>query len=260
VTGRSEKPSAAVVVPAPRAVLGPDEVVSVRHLRRHLGAHDIYLVAPEGVEPAVAELPVQRFHPRFFRSRFTFSALLMHPRFYEAFRRYDYVLLHHLDSLVLSDELNAWCRAGYDYVGAPWTRRAPDGGIVLAGAGNGGFSLRRVSSCLAALAVTRRPLNRARTRARHLRALGKRVAVRRVLAPPFLHEDKFWSYEVPRLCPWFRVAPAETALRFAFETEPRFCFERNGGRLPFGCHDWTRYDRAFWEPYLLDESASGDRT
>ena len=65
-------------VPAPRAVLGPDEVVSVRHLRRHLGAHDIYLVAPEGVEPAVAELPVQRFHPRFFRSLPFFSHPLDH--------------------------------------------------------------------------------------------------------------------------------------------------------------------------------------
>jgi hypothetical protein len=32
---------------------------------------------------------------------------------------------------------------------------------------------------------------------------------------------------------------------------PRLCFELNGRKLPFGCHAWQRYDRGFWEPYLL---------
>jgi hypothetical protein len=47
------------------------------------------------------------------------------------------------------------------------------------------------------------------------------------------------------------VAPVEEALGFSFEREPRYCFERNGGRLPFGCHAWNRWDRPFWEPYLI---------
>jgi hypothetical protein len=25
----------------------------------------------------------------------------------------------------------------------------------------------------------------------------------------------------------------------------------NNHRLPFGCHAWPRYDRMFWEPYLV---------
>jgi hypothetical protein len=40
-------------------------------------------------------------------------------------------------------------------------------------------------------------------------------------------------------------------MRFAFEAEPRRCFERIGNRLPFGAHRWQKFDRAFYEPYLL---------
>jgi hypothetical protein len=40
-------------------------------------------------------------------------------------------------------------------------------------------------------------------------------------------------------------------MRFAFEAEPRRCFERIGGRLPFGAHRWQKFDRSFYEPYLL---------
>jgi hypothetical protein len=27
-------------------------------------------------------------------------------------------------------------------------------------------------------------------------------------------------------------------------------YELNGHELPFGCHAWERYDRAFWEEQL----------
>jgi hypothetical protein len=49
------------------------------------------------------------------------------------------------------------------------------------------------------------------------------------------------------------VASVDEALRFAFEAAPRECFERNGRRMPFGCHAWEKFDRGFWEPFLLRE-------
>jgi hypothetical protein len=63
----------------------------------------------------------------------------------------------------------------------------------------------------------------------------------------------FWADEAVTWVPEFRVASVEEGLRFAFEVAPRKCFELNAGQLPFGCHAWARYDRAFWEPYLLKE-------
>jgi hypothetical protein len=51
--------------------------------------------------------------------------------------------------------------------------------------------------------------------------------------------------------PTFTIATVDEALDFAFEVNPRLCFERNHRRLPFGCHGWAKYDRTFWEPFLL---------
>jgi hypothetical protein len=65
------------------------------------------------------------------------------------------------------------------------------------------------------------------------------------------HEDLFWSFDARRFLPEFRIASVEEALGFAFEVEPRQAFELAGGKLPFGAHAWARYDREFWEPYLL---------
>lgn len=65
------------------------------------------------------------------------------------------------------------------------------------------------------------------------------------------NEDHFWSDRAQHYMPDFRVASLEQGLRFAFEVAPRMCFDLTRGRLPFGCHAWPRYDRAFWEPYLL---------
>jgi len=50
------------------------------------------------------------------------------------------------------------------------------------------------------------------------------------------------------------VKTAEIAVSFSFEVGPRYCFEKNNKMLPFSCHAWAKYDRKFWEPYLLKES------
>ncbi len=63
--------------------------------------------------------------------------------------------------------------------------------------------------------------------------------------------DVFWGLRAVDYYPDWKVASVEEGLRFGFEVEPSRCFEMNGRELPFGCHAWARYDRSFWEPYLL---------
>jgi uncharacterized protein DUF5672 len=65
------------------------------------------------------------------------------------------------------------------------------------------------------------------------------------------NEDAFWGLDASYFKPDFRVAPLDVALSFAFEKDPRYCFESNGRRLPFGCHAWAKWDKAFWQPYLI---------
>jgi hypothetical protein len=90
---------------------------------------------------------------------------------------------------------------------------------------------------------------------RHAAGLARRIVreprrAKQLLRDRYVYEDKFWSFEAPRLEPGFRIPPAETAVAFAFESEPRFCFEQNGRRLPFGCHKWRAHDPEFWASYI----------
>lgn len=273
-------PSVAVVVPTRTLELDPDEHVSFRQLRLVLGAYDTYLVLPDDLDGTLDGLPVKQVAADYFRGpKRRNQQLMISPELYGAFRGYEFVLIYQLDSLVLSDELAAWCEAGWDNIGAPWTRHAPDGTLALTGVGNGGFALRRVESCLRVAMLARRPLPRLRTAAWFAGSVGRRLVthlpgtVRRIatsrgkvrtaaavvhgaLASTFVTEDKFWSEMAPRLDPTFRIPPPETALSFAFETHPRECFELNGRRRPFGCHKWWFHDREFWEPYLIETAAA----
>ena len=218
---------AAVAVPYWGAPLGEDERISLRHLERFLGRYDRFAVGE-----ALPGLGLKRFPRRYFRDPFRYSRLLLSKRFYEAFAGYDYLLVYQLDCLVLRDELEEWCESGLDYVGAPWLPPAVEF-VSEPAVGNGGFSLRR-------LAAFREVLERL-PRLYWLRADDRQRK----------HEDLFWSFGARELKPDFRIASVEEALRFAFEVDPRRAYELAGGTLPFGCHAWAKYDREFWEPYLL---------
>ena len=277
----------AIVVPVYRESLTDDESISLRHLERVLGAYDRYVFVPKGLRFGIEGFRRLSFPARFFQDQNTYSALLLSPRFYRAFREYEYILVYQLDSLVFSDELDDWCDRGIDYVGAPWlheswVRRLKGTSIAV---GNGGLSLRNVGSFLRVLTSRRHWMDPERywrmfwvDRPRRVRALSPpmRYATRlsrfngvrsetrhwlrgshtfrtrgRSVSTLMPAEDVWWSFQAQHYEPTFTIATPEDALRFAFERHPRECFERTGGRLPFGAHAWTLYDRAFWEPYLL---------
>ncbi len=43
-----------------------------------------------------------------------------------------------------------------------------------------------------------------------------------------------------------QASDSAEALGFAFEARPRIALGLTGGRLPLGCHAWSRMDRRFW--------------
>jgi hypothetical protein len=73
----------------------------------------------------------------------------------------------------------------------------------------------------------------------------------RQLADSKYHEDYFWAFHASKFLEGFRIPAPRDALNFSFEMAPRYCFEMNSGQLPFGCHAWSKYDKEFWEPFLL---------
>jgi len=134
--------------------------------------------------------------------------------------------------------------------------------------GNGGFSLRNVRHHLRALysfsyivppaAIIRRYAGyNWKGRLHHLPEVLLNLSTRNnshfLLNDYAQSEDFFWGRHVNRNFRWFRVADAATALRFGFELQPERFYAEMGGRLPFGCHAWDKYDVDFWRPFIEAE-------
>jgi hypothetical protein len=268
--------SVAIVVPMYKQVLDADEKISYRHLIHFLGKFDKYLVSPESLGVALEGFGVKRFRDEFFHSTATYSALLISPEFYQTFSDYKYILIYQLDSLVFSDKLLDWCARDLDYVGAPWFNEHGVDFVEKSAVGNGGLSLRKIESFLKVLEAPGAVAELDKYRDAMCAALpwyrqlfclpyklGKRLSLsvggrRDILSetgpvPPGkrLNEDCFWSFKATDYYPGFKIASVRDGLSFSFEKAPRHCLELNGGRLPFGCHAWNKYDRQFWEPFLL---------
>ena len=178
---------AAVALPTHRAEPTDDELISLRQAVRVLAAHPLHLVVPAPLDvsaytEAFPSLIVTRVPEHFFGSIAAHNRMLMSPHFYELFADHRFVLVHHLDAFAFRDELAEWCDRGYDYVGPPWFEGFDDAAAdaPLIGVGNGGFSLRNVSTFLH---VTRL-LDRAETGSRVNRLPFKvRMALRKTVLP-----------------------------------------------------------------------------
>lgn len=88
------------------------------------------------------------FHPKYFKDKKGYNSLCLSQHFYTEFLNFDYVLIYQLDAWVFKDELNFWCSLGYDYIGAPFPVdfNAKQEDVTFSVVGNGGFSLRKVTT------------------------------------------------------------------------------------------------------------------
>lgn len=259
-----------IIVPVYRRRLTPDEEVALDHLEHFLGHFDRCFIAPPGLAAPRSGYDVARFDGACFETVSSYSRMLLDPGFYERFAAYEYLLLYQLDCLVFSDRLRSFAERGFDYIGAPWLCSRDDPGRGFSRVGNGGFSLRRLDGVRAVFASRCGPWSLPRVLVQLVRSgdelaqmergrrWRKRLAIAREVTRGIewyrthytLNEDRFWSDRAVLFAPRFRVADVETGLAFAFEAAPRYCYDRCGGRLPFGAHGWSRWDREFWEPYL----------
>jgi len=270
---------AAIVTPVYRLPLEEDEKLCLDSIAKHLHAYDHVLVVPlrllHDVQRIAQGKQVIPFDNESFENISGYNNLLLSADFYERFEKYEYILIAQLDSLVLSDQLGMWCEKGWDYIGAPWMRNYgyQETSEFLA-VGNGGFSLRNVSSALEVLYskvnceiwnLPKRdkklwgrkspkrflPTNIAKT-------IFKKHCIEEFLKLHYRgNEDVFWGKYASLVKSDYIIPGPMEALQFAFEKDPAESLKLNDGKLPFGCHAWARYDRSFWETHLrLDEFAS----
>ena len=276
-----KKPTKRVAVLIPLTAdpsFGPDEETSLRHWQKYLSGYDTYFVAPQGCGVQRDGIETKYFPRRFFGSVARHNQLLWSPGFYRAFEDYEYIFFYHLDALVFRDELEKWCDEGYDFIGPPWIVTEQTPWVKEPGVGNGGFALFNVRNKLEVLyrIYEHDPLRywmRYVTMFPKLawapmfccRALYK-LGLRIKLLEGIIFEwkatlfkssswgrspDVFFGTRAKRYDERWNPAPWDLALKFAFEADPPRCSELAGGHMPFGCHAWARYDRAFWEPHLI---------
>jgi hypothetical protein len=268
----------AVAIPIYKSELTAAERLSIERTVEVLAAHALFLVGPvrlrthlEGLRGQYGQcLRVKTYPDKYFAGITGYNALMRSVDFYRSFADHTHLLIVQTDALVISDQLDAWCRRDFSYVGAPWFVGGSQPSLPLRflGVGNGGFSLRRLDDFLRVLGTPRRIPNFLKSRsggARGLANLVRRIKHEHCLAYnveplfPTSNEDMFWGLLVPAACSFFRVPRPEDAIGFAFDVAPRHLYQLNGRTLPFGCHAWERFEREFWEetlPFLPQSNRS----
>jgi hypothetical protein len=260
---------ACIVIPLYKHQLSAYEQISLDQCLKVLGAYNIFLVAPEKLRTQLLQNPYVRsgeiglktFADGFFTSIPAYNRLLKYPGFYKAFLEYEFMLIYQLDAFVFQDDLERWCNAGYDNIGAPLFEghdfATKDS--VLVGQGNGGFCLRNIHKSYRVLNQFRRLSFKRKFEgppASFLVNLYRFIKhdlifnYSRYPFQPIINEDLFWSELVPEAFPEFIVPTPEAAIGFSFEVNPDVLWTLNGNKLPFGCHAWWRYDLAFWKKHI----------
>jgi hypothetical protein len=234
-------PNCAVLIPIYKNQLDEDELFSVKTSLSNLQGHDIYWVAPAGLDLSFynenfGAITAQYFDADYFKNIAGYNKLLTSPFFYETFIKYDFSLICQPDAIVLKPELNDWLEKPYDYIGAPWpngyslkiqTKKIPipEGITCTAFVGNGGLSLRRNQACID--------------------LLNEFDDLAELWGTQGHAEDLFFAF-AHNLSRNFSVPNLMSAATFAHDIDPEYLYKLTGQQIPFGVHAWSKYNRSHW--------------
>lgn len=256
------------------AVLNKYEELSIRNLNNTLSEIPKVIICPKSCNISFNKYTdntyqIIRLSDSYFKSTQTYNKLLRTRLFFNLFKDYKFLLMHHPDAYVFSNQLEYWCDKDYDYIGAPLYKF--DGSInpsEYIGIGNGGLSLHKIESAIKVLSTFRiiysfhdllswwKNFNW-KGRVWYLvyftrMMLGVGRNSHDIFNQSRLNEDIFWGVYIPRSFGWYKVAPFGEAYKFSMEYNCKELLELNNGRLPFGCHNWFKRDfLAFWKPYII---------
>lgn len=225
----TKKKQVAILVPVYKEKLSELEQISFDQLLRVLGHYPIIFVGPQGLSvdygKGSANFPFVGFQKDYFTSEASYSMLLLNPLFYRVFKEYEYILIYQLDAFVFNDRLAEFCRYGYDYWGAPIYRAGYNFFWQALGlrVGNGGLSLRKVSSAIRALEESKEWL--------------RNNPFKDVLEG---WEDLFWSCLGGREDFDFTCPPVNLAIQFSVQDDVCHAFKNFKKNNTFGCHGWTK--------------------
>ena len=258
----SKPNKAIVVIPVYKLWLSESEIISLNRCYKILSNYDIVFVAPLSLTAEYLENKTTfRFDDFYFQNIKGYNTLMLSSLFYEAFSKYEYMLVYQLDAFVFSDKLLYWCNKNLDYIGASWVakKRGFRNGIrqnisvqkylktlknkqnfecdlqldllSFKRVGNGGFSLRKID---AFIKITKKYSH----------------WIQKIIENE-IPEDTFWGvllnlYQANLIT----VGTYRQGISFAFEMNPARAYRLNWNCLPFGCHDFEDWDKQFWKRFI----------
>ena len=236
-----------VIIPIYQSKFTKSEWLSLHQGFKILSKHPICILHPKGLDIKQLEdkfeFDSKAVDPKYFGSIKAYNDLCLSKTFYSLFKDYKYMLIYQTDVVVFKDDLLKWTKKNYDFVGAPWLNsfwliwhniilkdgiinglHALFGSRIYNAVGNGGFSLRKISSFIEAFEL----------------AGTERIKWKS-------NDDYFWGIVAKNKKGSFILPSGKEALDFSMETSPKLALKNNNGNLPFGLHAWDKFDSSVWE-------------
>ena len=122
---------AVVIIPVYKSLPDRYEEISFRQCIKILSKHPLCIVTFSGLnidwyrdilQTFKVDFSIEYFDKAYFESLSGYNKLMLSKQLYQRFMAYEYMLIYQLDAYVFRDELEYWCRQGYDYIGAPWLK------------------------------------------------------------------------------------------------------------------------------------------
>lgn len=268
--------SLVIVIPIYKFQLDYFEEISLKQLGKVVGnKYLIVFFGPEGLDTSyyksisdpLFNYSFVFFNRKYFRDLISYSKLCISPEFYRVFSSFEFLLIYQVDAFLFKDDLEDWCKKGYDYIGAPFFNHGKiEAENNYFGVGNGGFSLRKIDSMLRVITTNNKIYDRTdiiklkegkNIKGRiyyemiyYLGHIGLLNSSHHLLGTFSGYEDFFWGYFVGPKLSWMKFPKYEEALKFSFEYSCDKLYKDNNYELPTGCHAWQKIDRQFWIPHF----------
>jgi hypothetical protein len=200
------------------------------------------------------------FDKSFFKSTLTYNKLCTSLEFYEKFKNYEYILICHLDTYVIYNDIENFIKYDYSYIGAPSAHKSIFNKKKLTKVKffcNGGFCLRKVDDFLKVLNSNKINLHinsniffdiiKNRKYFYNYIKLVFYSFIRLKLKGNnfakdfFANEDVFWSYYAKFFYKKYKTPDKIMCLKFAFDGDPYFYYKNNKNKLPMAFHGHYNY-------------------
>lgn len=250
-----------IVTPFHKDNLSEYESISLKTIQFHFKEYDKFLVSFKENNLKLQGFKKVNFSKYFFKNLGSYNKLCSSIDFYGKFSNYEYMLICHLDVIVLKNNLKYFTDLNLSYLGAltgtknifDRTRKLLWGTRYFC---NGGFSLRKISDFISVLEsnnmsfpfnyYTLYELTKSstikylslffKTKYSKSKNLGEYFALNF-----YLHEDTFWSYFATIFYKNYKLPSKKICLEFCFEGDPNFFFKKNSRQLPLALHGHHNY-------------------